>query len=50
LTQISKGLKPIWKFELNQRKNVRSNCALWAKSGQAQLSIGWLWGGGACLA
>jgi hypothetical protein len=50
LTQISKGLKPIWKFELNQRKNVRSNCALWAKSGQVQLSTGQLWGGGAYLA
>jgi hypothetical protein len=50
LTQISKGLKPSWKFEWNQRKNVRSNCALWSKSGQAHLSTGWLWGGGVCLA
>jgi hypothetical protein len=50
LTQISKSLKPIWKFEVNQRKNVRSNCALWAKSGQAQPSTGRHWSGGACLA
>jgi hypothetical protein len=37
LTQISEGLKPIWKFELNQRKNVRCNCALWAGFSLAQL-------------
>jgi hypothetical protein len=31
-------------IQLNQRKNVRCNCALWAKSGQAQLLTGWLMG------
>jgi hypothetical protein len=37
LTTFLKGLKPIWKFELNQKKNVRCNCALWGGFSLAQL-------------
>jgi hypothetical protein len=41
LTKISEGLKPIWKFELNQRKNVRCNCALWDGFSLGRLDQGW---------